>query len=102
MTGAEVADRLRKALAEAGYPDAKITMEGEGVEDVGCLMGAPEHVPEEVLWRAWQVIGLETSCRACYVDRDPEECEEPSSLAHPVDDCGREWDTRLQAVSGRW
>lgn len=78
-------ERLRAALAEVGYPNARIY----GRSDDPSVLMAPsdEGVPEDALWMAFFVVGLEPACWPCWSSDNGESCthdprmEERPSLA---------------------
>lgn len=91
-------ERVRMALAEAGYPDAIVQPFGESV--------AIDHpVPGAVAWRANEVAGAPnaeggpTCCLACYVFSNETDCARTPPVergwdclarGEGVEDCGVE------------
>lgn len=79
MNAAVLTDRLRMALAEAGYPDAAITQEWDGPH-VELTPGHEGAVPSEVCWRAFRVAGCPDTpaCYPCWRDGS---CDEHDFVA---------------------
>lgn len=81
--GDEMVRRVRAALAEAGYPNARVESDIDG-PSIGLGQRADEgEVPERVAWRAHVVAGNDASCWACWnLGYDP------GCLQGSVEDCG--------------
>lgn len=57
-------ERMRMALAEAGYPRAHVYERGG---EVSVLLGNADDPPERVLWQAFRLIyGDDMSCWSCW------------------------------------
>lgn len=70
----ERCERVRMALAEAGYPDASVWWDDEfpatNPGSVRCRNAIP--IPLEVTWRAFAIAAPDvTSCWPCWDARDP-------------------------------
>lgn len=75
---AEMQERLRMALFEAGYPHADVSRDGVRLtNDAGG-------VPDEVCWRAFQVVGRSPRCFRCW-DMAQDACDADRILTL---DCG--------------
>lgn len=59
------AERMRMALAEAGYPHA-VVIAGPGSSPDSVAVG---NVPREVAFRAYKVCGLMRLCESCWLAR---------------------------------
>lgn len=77
----EMVRRLKAAMAEAGYPDARVRVSPRNPARFDFLPGT---VPPAVAWKAAQVVGLPGRCRACFL-AGHEPC---ASAPLRVDDCG--------------
>lgn len=82
---------MRMALAEAGYPDAQVTEDRDGVwvtterSGVRCL-------PLRIVWRAFTTVDpAETVCWQCYEARTHDLC---LALGARSEDCGVSRDGR--------
>ena len=59
LTPEQRCERVRRCLAEAGYPDAEVWNED------GFVATWQDEVPTAVSWRAWFVAGVQTRCWPC-------------------------------------
>lgn len=91
MNVEQEAEFVRMAFAEAGFPDAKVTVEDDGDWCVP-LDDGPGAVSEEAWWRVTQLLASSIGdvsrywCRACCSGGwDAVECE---ALAPALQDCG--------------
>lgn len=62
-------ERVRAALAEAGYPGAEVVEcagSGEGERAVTITRWSQRSIPLEVCWRAYRVAGTSGPCLECW------------------------------------
>ena len=64
VTPDERCERVRMALAEAGYPDAEVSYLNSSDQVKVSLS-----VPHAVAWRAWAVTGETRMCWPCWIGR---------------------------------
>ena len=81
--------KVRMAMAEAGYPDAKLRLAParNGQMDIWLDM-TKDHKEFAAFWQALQVCAIPTCCFECWREHLPQLCE---MFAVPfTKDCGRD------------
>lgn len=87
MSGPDLLERTRMALAEAGYPNAEVKPLYGGI-DCAIILSGPNAVPDEVCWRAHHVAnptGTVLPCWTCWDWGTADACLADRPL---VRDCG--------------
>lgn len=81
MTNSQRVERLRMALAEAGYPDAEVSWD-DAEDEVMVMRHRPYlgdgmfgewDLPADVVWRAYVICGETSLCLGCWRDRSHQE-----------------------------
>lgn len=82
---ADAVERVRMALAEAGYPDAEVRSDTDG--GAAVMLSGEHAVPDEVCWRAHVVAQSvpDVPCWTCWTLDSSEVC---LALGEGVEDCG--------------
>ena len=87
MSGPDLLERIRMALAEAGHGDARVFLDDRN--NLTVTRFSPEQtsvVPVADVWRAFSVAGFSTICRECFnALRSAHDCLADRPL---VRDCG--------------